>query len=72
MGGVVQAVSVRRCGEEHAVYDENGQLLSGSMMDYARCRSADQIADRLSLDFTETPSPTNPLGVKGVGEAWAR
>src|SRR5271165_5594183 len=52
---------------EKTVYDENGQLLTGEFMDYAIPRAAD-IPDFI-LGSTETPSPSNPLGVKGVGEA---
>jgi carbon-monoxide dehydrogenase large subunit len=52
---------------EKTVYDENGQLLTGEFMDYAIPRAAD-IPDFV-LGSTETPSPSNPLGVKGVGEA---
>jgi carbon-monoxide dehydrogenase large subunit len=52
---------------EEIVYDENGQLLSGSLMDYAIPR-ADDLPD-FSTDKTETPTPLNPLGVKGIGEA---
>jgi carbon-monoxide dehydrogenase large subunit len=48
------------------VYDENGQLLTGSMMDYALPRADD--VPNFELGFTETPSPVNPLGVKGIGE----
>ena len=51
---------------EHGVYDENGQLLSGSMMDYAMPRADGFPA--ISVDRIETPSPHNPLGVKGAGE----
>ena len=47
--------------------DENGQLLTLSLMDYALPRAAD--LPRLELARTETPTPVNPLGVKGVGEA---
>jgi carbon-monoxide dehydrogenase large subunit len=64
MGGVVQ--SIGQVLLEQAVYDENGQLLTGSMMDYALPRADD--VPNLELGFTETPSPVNPLGVKGIGE----
>ncbi len=64
MGGIVQ--SIGQALMEHAVYDENGQLLSGSLMDYAIPR-ADEVPE-LELGFTTTPTPTNSLGVKGVGE----
>ena len=48
-------------------YDENGQLLTGEFMDYTMPRAAD-IPDYI-LGSTVTPSPSNPLGIKGVGEA---
>jgi carbon-monoxide dehydrogenase large subunit len=66
-GGIAQGVG--QALWEGAVYGEDGQLLTGSMMDYALPR-----ASRLpsfELDETVTPSPVNPLGVKGVGEAGA-
>ena len=52
---------------ERAVYDENGQLLTGEFMDYALPRATD-IPDYV-LGSTVTPSPSNPMGIKGVGEA---
>ena len=64
-GGVVQGVGPALW--EGAVYDENGQLLTGSLMDYAIPR-ADMLPDIETLS-TVTPSPHNPLGVKGIGEA---
>jgi carbon-monoxide dehydrogenase large subunit len=63
-GGITQGVA--QALWEGAVYDENGQLLSGSMMDYAVPKAS--FLPRLELGSTETPSPTNALGVKGVGE----
>ena len=51
---------------EHGVYDEQGQLLSGTFLDYATPRAAD--FPDTNLGRTETPSPVNPLGVKGAGE----
>jgi carbon-monoxide dehydrogenase large subunit len=51
------------------VYADDGQLLSGSMMDYALPRAS--WIPNIELDETVTPSPVNPLGVKGVGEAGA-
>jgi carbon-monoxide dehydrogenase large subunit len=51
---------------EHGIYDENGQLLSATMLDYALPR-ADGFPTT-TLGRTETPSPVNPLGVKGAGE----
>ena len=66
-GGVVQGVG--QALWEGAVYDENGQLLTGSMQDYALPR-ADLLPD-LEVHSTLTPSPHHPLGVKGVGETGA-
>jgi carbon-monoxide dehydrogenase large subunit len=51
---------------EGAVYDDGGQLLTGSLMDYAVPRAA-MVPDIETLT-TVTPSPHNPLGVKGIGE----
>jgi aerobic carbon-monoxide dehydrogenase large subunit len=64
-GGIAQSIGAALM--EKTVYDENGQLLTGEFMDYAIPRAAD-IPDYV-LGSTETPSPSNPLGVKGVGEA---
>jgi carbon-monoxide dehydrogenase large subunit len=64
-GGIAQAIGAALM--EKTVYDENGQLLTGEFMDYAIPRAAD-IPDYV-LGSTETPSTSNPLGVKGVGEA---
>ncbi|MDI3316589.1 MAG: xanthine dehydrogenase family protein molybdopterin-binding subunit [Bacillota bacterium] len=63
-GGVVQGIG--QALWEGAVYDENGQLLTGSMMDYALPRAG--FLPPIETYRTETPSPVNPLGVKGVGE----
>ncbi len=54
---------------EHVLYDEGGQLLSATMMDYAVPRAHNLVS--YELDRTVTPSPHNPLGVKGIGEAGA-
>jgi carbon-monoxide dehydrogenase large subunit len=54
---------------EEIRYDAAGQLLTGSLMDYA-IPKADQLPS-FELDRTVTPSPSNPLGVKGAGEAGA-
>ena len=64
-GGIVQGLG--QALYEEVVYDENGQLLTGSLMNYALPRAAD--LPRLSLARTETPTPVNPLGIKGIGEA---
>ena len=67
-GGVTQGFG--QATLEHAVYDpDSGQLLSGSFTDYALPR-ADDIPD-IEVDFVEVPCATNPLGVKGAGEAGA-
>lgn len=55
---------------EKMVYDENGQLLNASLMDYLLPRSTDMPL-RMEIAHLETPSPLNPLGIKGVGEAGA-
>lgn len=52
---------------EAVVYDDAGQLLTGSFMDYALPRAADM--PDIAIHATEHPSPLNALGVKGVGEA---
>ena len=64
-GGIAQGVG--QALWEQAIYGEDGQLLTGSMMDYALPRASWLPA--FELDETVTPSPVNPLGVKGVGEA---
>jgi carbon-monoxide dehydrogenase large subunit len=64
-GGI--AHSIGQVLFEQTVYDENGQLLTGEFMDYALPRATD--IPEYILGHTVTPSPANPLGVKGVGEA---
>jgi carbon-monoxide dehydrogenase large subunit len=64
-GGVVQGIG--QALWEGAVYDDQGQLLTGSLADYAIPR-ADMLPD-LEVLSTVTPSPHHPLGVKGIGEA---
>ena len=66
-GGVVQGLG--QALMERAVYDDNGTLLTGSLQDYPLPRAFD--VPELETDSTVTPSPHNPLGVKGVGEAGA-
>lgn len=63
-GGIAQGVG--QALWEQAVYDENGQLLSGTMMDYAFPKA--EFFPRFEVARTETPTPVNPLGVKGAGE----
>ncbi|HWM43696.1 MAG TPA: xanthine dehydrogenase family protein molybdopterin-binding subunit [Burkholderiales bacterium] len=65
-GGIVQGLG--QALMEHCVYDrESGQLLTGSFMDYAMPRP--EILTRVELYDHSVPSPSNPLGVKGAGEA---
>ena len=63
-GGVTQGIG--QALQEEAVYDDDGQLLTGSMMDYSVPLAED--VPMFELDRTVTPSTTNPLGVKGAGE----
>lgn len=63
-GGIAQGVG--QALWEGAVYDDNGQLLTGTMMDYAMPRASG--FPEFELDYTVTPSPHHPIGVKGVGE----
>jgi aerobic carbon-monoxide dehydrogenase large subunit len=64
-GGVVQGIG--QALWEGAVYDDEGQLLTGSLQDYAIPR-AEELPD-IDVLSTVTPSPHHPLGVKGIGEA---
>jgi aerobic carbon-monoxide dehydrogenase large subunit len=64
-GGVAQGVA--QALFEEAVYDDDGNLVSGTFVDYLVPTAAD--LPPITTDRTETPSTTNPLGVKGVGEA---
>jgi len=64
-GGIAQ--SVGQALLEEAVYDEQGQLITGELMDYAIPRASD--LPWFETARTVTPSPVNPLGLKGVGEA---
>lgn len=64
-GGIAQGLA--QALYEGAVYDENGQLLSGTMSDYAIPKAT--MVPTYELSRTVTPSPTNPMGVKGAGEA---
>jgi carbon-monoxide dehydrogenase large subunit len=64
-GGVIQGLGEGL--QEICVYDDAGQLMTGTMMDYAIPRASQM--PRIETDFTVTPSPVNPLGVKGCGEA---
>jgi carbon-monoxide dehydrogenase large subunit len=67
MGGTAQGLGGILC--EAIAYDANGQLLSGSLMDYALPTAIDIPA--MQVIHQHSPSPLNPLGVKGVGEGGA-
>ena len=64
-GGIAQGLGQAVC--EHVIYDDSGQLMSASFMDYAMPRAAHMPYVRTF--FTGPPSQTNSLGVKGAGEA---
>ncbi|HXB22388.1 MAG TPA: glyceraldehyde dehydrogenase subunit alpha [Candidatus Solibacter sp.] len=64
-GGIVQ--SLGQALYEEIVYDDQGQLVSGTLMDYGLPKAS--MVPWLELDRTETPTNVNPMGVKGVGEA---
>jgi carbon-monoxide dehydrogenase large subunit len=64
-GGVAQGIG--GSFYEHMDYDENGQLLNGTYMDFLMPYATE--VPHLEIDHIETPSPINPLGVKGAGEA---
>jgi aerobic carbon-monoxide dehydrogenase large subunit len=64
-GGIVQGIGQALL--EHTVYDDTGQLLSGSLMDYTLPR-ADHVPP-LEIHYRHDPCTTNPLGIKGAGEA---
>ena len=66
-GGVAQGLG--QALMENVVYDAGGQLVSGSFMDYAMPRADD--LPSIDSEIAEIPSTTNPLGIKGCGEAGA-
>ena len=66
-GGVAQGIG--NAFYERLAYDENGQLLNGTFMDYHLPTSLE--VPRIETAHAETPSPLNPMGVKGAGEAGA-
>ena len=66
-GGIAQGVGQALC--EGAVYDKDGQLVTGSFMDYAMPRA--DYFPTIKVDTTVTKCPSNPLGIKGCGEAGA-
>jgi carbon-monoxide dehydrogenase large subunit len=66
-GGIAQGVGQALL--EGAVYDKDGQLVTGSLMDYCMPRAHN--LPTLKVDMTTTKAPSNPLGIKGCGEAGA-
>jgi carbon-monoxide dehydrogenase large subunit len=64
-GGIAQGVG--QALMESVVYDEDGQMLTGSYMDYGLPRASD--LPRLGFESHPVPARTNPLGAKGCGEA---
>ncbi len=64
LGGIIQGLGQALC--EEVRYDESGQLLTATFMDYVMPRA--KMFPRIELDSTCTPSPLNPLGAKGIGE----
>ncbi len=66
-GGIAQGVGQALL--EHTVYDGSGQLVTGSLMDYTMPR-ADNLPS-FTVETTVTRCPSNPLGIKGCGEAGA-
>ncbi len=66
-GGVAQGIG--NSFYEQLIFDENGQLLNGSFMDYLLPTSLD--VPQIDVGHVETPSPLNPMGTKGAGEAGA-
>jgi aerobic carbon-monoxide dehydrogenase large subunit len=66
-GGVAQGVGQALL--EHTVYDDKGQLVTGSYMDYTMPRAENFPSFKVDTTFTRCPS--NPLGIKGCGEAGA-
>jgi carbon-monoxide dehydrogenase large subunit len=66
-GGIAQGVGQALL--EGAVYDKDGQLITGSLMDYCMPRAHN--LPTLKVDMTTTKAPSNPLGIKGCGEAGA-
>ena len=64
-GGIAQGVG--QAMWEELIYDDEGQLATGTLMDYAMPKA--HFFPEFTLDRTVTPSPVNPMGVKGVGEA---
>ena len=66
-GGVAQGIGTALY--EQLVYDENGQFLTGTLMDYLAPTAVD--VPRVEIGHIESPSPYTPLGIKGMGEGGA-
>ena len=66
-GGVAQGIGTALY--EQLVYDENGQLLTGTLMDYLAPTATE--VPRVEIGHIESPSPYTPKGIKGVGEGGA-
>ena len=66
-GGIAQGIGQALC--EAAIYDDKGQLVTASFMDYCMPRADD--LPSYNVGMTQTPCPSNPLGIKGCGEAGA-
>jgi aerobic carbon-monoxide dehydrogenase large subunit len=66
-GGVAQGIGTALY--EQLLYDENGQLLTGTLMDYLAPTAAD--VPRVEIAHIESPSPYTPKGIKGMGEGGA-
>jgi carbon-monoxide dehydrogenase large subunit len=64
-GGIAQGLA--QALYEEVVYDTHGQLVTGSLMDYAVPKA--HMLPPFETDRTVTPTPVNPLGAKGIGEA---
>ncbi len=64
-GGIAQGIA--QALYEEVIYDEHGQLLTATLMDYAVPKA--EMLPHYDLASTVTPSPLNPMGAKGVGEA---
>src|SRR6202158_5903622 len=67
VGGIAQGLGGALL--EHLVYDEQGQLMSSSLLDYAMPRASD--VPNVAMQHMQIPSPLNPLGIKGLGEGGA-
>ena len=68
MGGL--SMGIGNSFYEQLMYDENGQLMNASFMDYLMPQATD-MPEEMILGHNSSPSPLNPLGIKGVGEAGA-